>query len=110
MTKGTVSWAVGIVASVIAILGGGSIKVFWHDVGWITPAQAEDAHLAAEGAIKDFRDEWKCDEYEEELRALRRQLARATPGTDEYADLAHDIARIENKMSKINCSRFEDFG
>jgi hypothetical protein len=108
MNKTQVTWVVGTIAALIAI--GSGAKTFWRDFGWITPAQAEVSHQAAEGAIKDFRDEWKCDEYEEELRELRRELSRTDEGTDEYADLEHEIRRIENKMDKTDCSRFEDFG
>lgn len=119
MNKAQITWALSIVGGLLAL--GTTGKTFWNDWGWITPATAQQAHeeierghVASEEGLKqglqDFRDEWKCDEYDEELRSLKRQLARTEPGTDEYADLEYDIARIENKMSKINCSRFEDFG
>ena len=108
MNKTQISWTVGIVASLIAI--GGGAKTFWHDFGWITPAMAQAEHTAGAEAIKEFRDEWKCDEYEEELRAMKRRLSRIDPDSEEAADLEFDIERIENKMAKLQCSRFEDFG
>lgn len=108
MDKAKLSWAIGIIGGLIAI--GTTGKTFWHDWGWITPAMAEAEHIAGAEAIKEFRDEWKCDEYEEELQELKRQLVRAEPGTDVYADIEHKISRIENKMLKLECSRFEDFG
>lgn len=108
MTKAQISWTIGIIASLIAI--GSSIKGFWNEVGWITPAQSEERHTESEQLIKDFRDEWKCDEYEEELIVLKRRLKRMSSDDDDYVELDHKIERIENKMEDTECSRFEDFG
>ena len=108
MNKAQISWTLGIVAGLIAIGTGG--KAFWNDWGWVTPSAAEEAHMVAESAIKDFRDEWKCDEYEEELQERKREINRLEEGTDEWADLMYEIERIERAMDELRCSRFEDFG
>jgi hypothetical protein len=108
MSKTQMSWLIGIIGGLIAV--GTGAKTFWNDWGWITPAQASEAHAGAEQLIIDFRDEWKCDEYEEELRSMKRRLSRIDPDSEEAADLEFDIERIENKMLKLECSRFEDFG
>jgi hypothetical protein len=108
MNKTQLSWLVGIIGGLIAV--GTGAKTFWNDFGWITPAQANEAHAGSEQLIREFRDEWKCDEYEEELYRLKRELRRTDPDSEEYADIEFEIERIENKMLKIECSRFEDFG
>jgi hypothetical protein len=112
----TIKWtaALGTIATLIAIgtsLGG------WQHLGWVTPVNAkaahetiEQGHAASDQAIHDFREEWKCDEYDEELEKLRRRLNRAEAGSDNYVEMEHKIKKIEKKMDKINCSRFEDFG
>ena len=45
-----------------------------------------------------------------QLRSMKRRLSRIDPDSEEAADLEFDIERIENKMLKLECSRFEDFG
>lgn len=108
MNKAQISWAVGIIGGLIAV--GTGAKTFWYDWGWITPAQAAAEHTAGAEAIKEFRDEWKCDEYEEELQEKKRKLKREDPDSEEAIELEYEIERIENKMLKLECSRFEDFG
>lgn len=80
----------------------------WPIVGWTTPNQ----HLAdieeAAGGIKEFRDEWKCDEYDEELRDKLREQARLSERGLTDPDLDEDIRRLREKMSKLNCDRFEN--
>ncbi len=84
----------------------------WPKVGWKTPTgHAKDiAELRAEsvGAVTEFRDEWKCDEYDEELRdLLREQQNRRDVGLSENTDLNEDIRRLREKIDKLNCARFE---
>ena len=60
------------------------------------------------GEIKEFRDEWKCDEWDEELREkLREQDRLADAGTND-PDLDEDIRRLREKMRKLDCSRFDE--
>lgn len=99
---------IGSGAAVLAAAGGALATAddYWPRIGWTTPSQ-HDADFAVTGEqLKDFRDEWKCDEYEEELIAL---LERQDAG-DSAAETQHRIDRIRNKMEKIKCERFEDFG
>lgn len=91
------------VSAIIALAT--AAPVFWNDYGWITPAQHEQDLTAAGDDIREFRDEWKCDEYEEELvELLKRQQAG-----DDSVELKRLIERIREKMDDIDCSRFEDF-
>ena len=72
----------------------------WPKFGWITPNQ----HNEDMSVITDFRDEWKCDEWDEELRDLLKQQAAGDTSTD----TAEDIRRLREKMNKLNCGRFDD--
>lgn len=69
-------------------------------------ALIEDALMATAGEVGKFRDEWKCDEYEEELEALlRRQDAGEGTATDgERIRRLRELIGPEN----LNCARFED--
>ena len=100
-----VKWSVtvGVIASVVVIW---TTLNPWPAVGWTTPNQHNADMIEAVSEIKDFRDEWKCDEYDEEIRdMLRRQAAG-----DDNSDLTEDIKRLRAKMVKLDCGRFEDFG
>lgn len=92
-----------------AVIGIGSQLGGWHNLGWITPKQHDADFQVAINELKEFRDEWKCDEYDEELLALRERLAEARTET-ERIELEHQIEKLRNKMDKLDCSRFEDFG
>lgn len=86
-----------------------SIFALWPKIGWTTPNQHENDFVVAVNEMREFRDEWKCDEYDEELLDLRQELAVAA-SEEEKVRLAHMIAKLVEKMVKIDCSRFEDFG
>ena len=88
----------------------------WPAIGWVTPTQhagdiakVNTQYEQAVGDVKEFRDEWKCDEYDEELLELRKDLDQARTN-DERAEIEHEIEKLKRKMEKLNCSRFEDFG
>ena len=100
--------AAGVGASVVAILT--FFFTFWGAIGWTTPNQHAAAMESALGDVKDFRDEWKCDEYDEELLELREDLVRARAAGEPTTRIEHEIDKIEKKMEALNCSRFEDFG
>lgn len=76
----------------------------WPKVGWITPNQHQAAYEVTQEAVKDFRDEWRCDEYEEELLDLR--LAQAAGDTSE--ETKRKIEILLAKIDKLNCHRFDD--
>ena len=89
----------------------------WNTIGWETPSQhnASIKLLVAEyqltaGAIEEFRDEWKCDEYYEELLDLKRELRRAEVDDDDTVELEHHIELLQDKIKSLECTRFEDFG
>ena len=84
----------------------------WPKVGWTTPnthiADIEALRAETVGEVKNFRDEWKCDEWDEELReALREQDRLADNGVND-PDLDEDIRRLRAKMEKLDCARFDD--
>ena len=115
MTKTQITWAISTVATVLAVVA--ATIGLWPQIGWTTPnAHAADvkqmiaARMVSEeaviDAIKESRDEWKCDEYEEELiDALHEQ-----EDGDNSVELRRIIELIRKKMDKLDCSRFEDFG
>lgn len=103
------------VATTIAIISG-SIAL-WPMLGWETPSahaadikEIEADHVTANEAVLDAiqlsRDEWKCDEYDEELLAL---LEKQDEGDNSVA-VRREIEKIRKKMDSLKCSRFEDFG
>ena len=110
--KWSLGSAVGLIGSIVAIWATG----IWSVVGWTTPNQhnasivaIHDQRTIVAGELKDFRDEWKCDEYDEELLDLREQLLDVT-SDHERAAIEHEIEKLKEKMARIDCSRFEDFG
>lgn len=100
-----------LVGGILAALGGttaAGVTVYdrWDEFGWTTPSQHDQDMLEAVGEVKDFRDEWKCDEYDEELLELKRDQAAG----DDSVDTQHTIEQIKEKMRELECSRFDDFG
>ena len=83
------------------------IMQVWPAIGWTTPNQHANDFVVAVEELKNFRDEWKCDEYDEELdEALEEQEAG-----DNSIKLRRMIEKLREKMAKLECTeRFEDFG
>lgn len=75
--------------------------LYWDRFGWETP----DQHAADMDLLREFRDEWRCDEMEEALLELLEEQHAG----DDSVETQHKIDRIRKKMEKIDCSRFEDF-
>lgn len=76
----------------------------WPSIGWTTPNQHNaDFAMTSEG-VKDFRDEWKCDEWEEELLELLQKQADG----DHSVQTERDIEKLRIKITKLKCERFED--
>lgn len=120
--KMSIGAVVGTLAATVAIW---TALDPWHVVGWETPDQhkADIAELRNEytlagsasedilNKIQENRDEWKCDEYSEELSLNRRRLSREdNPNSERALDLKDLIDKIEKKMEQMDCSRFDDFG
>lgn len=105
-----------VVTTIAAIVGVWVTIDPWPAIGWVTPSQ-HDSDIAtvnaqyeqAVGDVREFRDEWKCDEYDEELLDLRKDLEQARTD-DERAEIEHEIEKLRRKMEELKCSRFEDFG
>ena len=98
----TISGVGGVLAIIAAAYS------LWPSFGWMTPnSHAADIDQAV-GDIRAFRDEWKCDEWDEELLDLQKELAAATEAR--RIEIQHEIDKLKQKMLKTDCSRFEDFG
>ena len=108
MTKGKLATWIGIAAGAATIVV--AMFTLWGSIGWTTPNQHNADFLTAVGDVKDFRDEWKCDEYDEELLDARERLIRAEANGEDTVEIEHLIEKIKEKMEKLDCSRFEDFG
>lgn len=106
MTKTQITWLVSTVGGSLAVLA--AVFSLWPVVGWTTPNQHDNDFVVAIEELKEFRDEWKCDEYDEELLEMQQKLATASEA--EKVEIQHIIDKLKAKMEKINCSRFEDFG
>ena len=98
------AWGLGVAATLLTVIS--LLIVLWPHIGWTTPNQHQSDFLASSEIIKEFRDEWKCDEYEEELTAA---LERQEKG-DNSIDTKRLIEKIRKKMEELKCSRFDDFG
>lgn len=107
MNTKKVNWVLGTLAIGVTIISG--TIALWPVIGWTTPNQHENDFVVAINEIREFRDEWKCDEYDEELLDLKEKLDIEKSSAMRVA-LRHEIKKIEIKMDKIDCSRFEDFG
>ena len=90
-------------AAVLALAA--ASPAYWHDFGWVTPSQHDKDFAETVGEMRDFRDEWKCDEYSEELLEL---MQRQAEGFDS-PEVQHKIERIKKKMDDMECSKFDDF-
>lgn len=102
-----------LVIAAFALLGYASDAVdAWPKVGWTTPsrheADLEAVRAEAVGQVKAFRDEWKCDEWDEELREKLREQDRLADQGEDDPDLDEDIRRLRDKMKKLECDRFDD--
>lgn len=98
------------VLSIVATVSGIWSTGAWDKVGWMTPsAHAADYEQTVE-QIKDFRDEWKCDEYDEELFELKLLLKELEENGEDTTEVEHMIDKLENKIEKLDCQRFDDFG
>ncbi len=98
-----------MVTTLAAIVGMWVAVDPWPVVGWTTPNQHDADYKVTSEQLQDFRDEWKCDEYDEELLELRMKLSEAR-GQAEADELTHEIEKLKAKMAKLDCSKFEDFG
>ena len=115
MTKSKLTTMLTLGGTAAALLV--SMFALWGSVGWTTPNQAAEAHLSLQQgnllgseSLKEFRDEWKCDEYDEELLEAREALIRARSAEQSTVQLEHLIEKIKGAMSRLVWSRFEDFG
>jgi len=86
-----------------------TVFALWPVIGWTTPNQHDNDFVVAVNAMREFRDEWKCDEYDEELLDLEHELA-ITEIEEIKVAIQHHIDKIKKKMEETKCSRFEDFG
>lgn len=78
----------------------------WPVIGWETPNQHEADVLEFVGEVREFRDEWKCDEYEEELLILLHAQADG----DATEETKREIEKLREKIKRLDCQRFEDYG
>jgi hypothetical protein len=102
-------WVISAVAFVGSVAGIWSTGL-WSHVGWMTPAAHASDYEQTIDSIKQFRDEWKCDEYDEELLNLQLERSRMQRDDEDTTEIDMLIDKIKRKMESIDCSRFDDFG
>jgi len=107
MTRSQITWTISTAAAAVALIA--SSIALWPVIGWTTPNRHNNDFVVAINELKEFRDEWKCDEYDEELLDLEHDKALARTDA-ERIEIQHKIDKLKAKMSKLECSRFEDFG
>jgi len=120
-------WLVSVGGIAIAM---SAILVFWSSYGWITiPVYALDkkVNIAAhknqitQQSITDLtkimetiaenqtinRDEWMCDELDEEIPELQKDYAAAVTKNDQI-DIQRIIDKKEEVWGKLDCSKFTE--
>ena len=82
---------VGVVGGIFATLT--AINVFWGDYGWPTNKTYKIDH-GERSAIAQFRQEWKCDEWSEEIPDHEKNVERALRWLNslDESDPKHEIA------------------
>ncbi len=76
----------------------------WPVIGWTTPEQHQADFSETVGEMKAFRDEWKCDEWEEELQSLLEQQRIG----DTSVKTERRIEKLHHAIDKLDCGRFEE--
>lgn len=113
--------ALGGVAAIVAIVTSLGLNP-WDALGWTTPSQhSEDVAVISEdvaalnakieqvqadavGGVQEFRDEWKCEELEDELVELLKQQRAG----DDSVETQREIEKVRARIKKLNCERFDD--
>lgn len=73
----------------------------WPAIGWTTPNQ----HNKDFAEVEDFRTEWRCSEWAEELANYYQQVET---GNDSQ-QLQDRIEKLRNRMDENACDRWEDY-
>jgi len=109
ITLGSIAGGIGLVFGTLKVFG-----LTWADVGWMPPANhaADIAKLEQRiieleqdtvTGVKDFRDEWKCDEDAEELI----ELLKAQRAGDDSVETEERIKALRKRMEDNHCGRFD---
>lgn len=120
VSKKSASWAISAAGLATALT---TILVFWGTYGWITrAAYAEDEKKEAtaeqmavlissldniDAKLDRNRDEWKCDEWAEELLDARLELAETDDQAEEI-ELDQHIEDLKIHRTERDCSRFTE--
>ena len=112
------------------IAGGGTLLVgitailtFWSTYGWITRTAYATDHtniptttelieikklLVIISDKQDInQDQWECDEMDEEIPELQKELAEAET-VSEQIDIKRDIAKQDERWIKLDCAQFTE--
>ena len=100
-----------------------TILTFWGTYGWITRTVYAQDHkgVATSTQIANIeqllveikhdqdlnRDQWECDEMDEEIPELQKELAEAE-SVSEQIDIDRDIEKQQERWGKLNCSQFTE--
>ncbi len=80
----------------------------WHKVGWKTPAahaaEIERVEVAFTDVLQEFRDEWRCDEYDEEVK----ELLNAQRAGDDSVETAERLRKLRELQDRRKCSNFDE--
>ncbi len=100
-----IKWSV-VVATLAALVVIWTALDPWPAFGWETPIQHDADFLVISGEIKEFRDEWKCDEDQGELY----DLLKSQRNGDNSVETEERIQKLRRRMNEEhnNCDRFED--
>ena len=109
-----------LLGSAVALLTGlsmvGDAVDAWDKVGWKTPAghttdmnelRAEfvAAQQAEKSETEQFRNEWRCSEWAQDLEDLYREQAEG----DDSQQMRDKISSLREKMDEAGCDEYEDY-
>jgi len=100
-----------------------TVLTFWSTYGWITRTVYADDHkgVVSSAQIANIenllleikhdqdlnRDQWECDEMDEEIPELKKELAEAV-SVSEQIDIERDIEKQQERWVKLDCSQFTE--
>lgn len=107
--------ALGTVAAVVAIFTSLGVNP-WHTVGWYSPsrhaadiaavrAEFIEASTSSEQETAEFRTEWRCSEWAEDLDDLYEQQESG----DDSDRLQDRIDALRERMDDAGCQKYEDY-
>lgn len=109
-------YVAGISTLAAIVTLGVAVPQFWSTIGWTTPSWHErdinelrqefvTASEEADEETREFRKEWRCSEWAEDLEDL---YADQRAGDDSQR-MRDRIEGLRERMDEAGCDRYEDY-